>query len=71
MRALITDWQVELEGYQSVVATPMDLGTVKLKLDRGRYRSLEAFEADLRCVWTNCFAFNQDSSAAHRVRMSA
>lgn len=32
-----------IPGYLDAIKTPMDLGTVSQKVDRGRYRSLEEF----------------------------
>ncbi|KAG6824668.1 hypothetical protein H0H92_006173 [Tricholoma furcatifolium] len=48
----------QVEGYLDVVKRPMDLGTMTIKVDRGKYRSLEDFAADLRLVTSNAKAFN-------------
>lgn len=33
----------KVPGYTDIVKTPMDLGTMSAKVDKGRYRSLEDF----------------------------
>ncbi|KAG6908536.1 hypothetical protein DXG01_004307 [Tephrocybe rancida] len=48
----------QVQGYTDVVKRPMDLGTMSLKVDRGKYRSLEDFATDLRLVASNAKAFN-------------
>ncbi|CAM9689142.1 unnamed protein product [Ectocarpus sp. 13 AM-2016] len=36
----------------------MDLGTVKLRLERGAYPTAEACAADVRLIWDNCRTYN-------------
>ncbi|KAG5643004.1 hypothetical protein DXG03_001782 [Asterophora parasitica] len=48
----------QIQGYTDVVKRPMDLGTMSVKVDRGKYRSLEDFASDLRLVTSNAKAFN-------------
>lgn len=38
----------------------MDLGTVKAKFDRREYANPEAFAADVRQIFANCFKYNPD-----------
>jgi len=45
--------------YPNIVKHPMDLGTIKNKLDGGNYGSLQSFEEDVRLMINNCFKFNQ------------
>ncbi|KAG6899409.1 hypothetical protein C0993_010472 [Termitomyces sp. T159_Od127] len=52
----------QVPGYTDVVKRPMDLGTMSLKVARGKYRSLEDFAADLRLVASNAKAFNPPGS---------
>ncbi len=51
-----------LLDYPKVVKTPMDLGTVKAKLDKGEYSSPKEFRHDANLVWTNCMTYNADGS---------
>ncbi|KAG6872624.1 hypothetical protein C0995_008283 [Termitomyces sp. Mi166 len=52
----------QVPGYTDVVKRPMDFGTMSLKVERGKYRSLEDFAADLRLVASNAKAFNPPGS---------
>ena len=47
-----------LLDYHDIIKTPMDLGTVKAKMDERRYRRPEDFAADVRLVFTNCYKYN-------------
>lgn len=40
----------------------MDLGTIKDKLDGGKYKDLEDAANDVRLVWKNCMTYNQEGS---------
>jgi Bromodomain len=49
------DWRgLELYDYVEVIKSPMDLGTVKRKLERGQYANAAACTYDIRLVWKNC-----------------
>jgi len=57
------DWKaLGLKDYPKIVTNPMDLGTVRNKLELGRYSSLEAAADDVRQIWTNCLIFNDEGS---------
>ena len=57
------DWKnMNLLDYPKVVKTPMDLGSVKQKLERGDYSSAKEFRHDTTLVWTNCMTYNADGS---------
>ncbi|PPQ99835.1 hypothetical protein CVT24_009629 [Panaeolus cyanescens] len=49
-------------GYTDIVKQPMDLGTMTDKVNRGKYRSLEDFAADLKLVTNNAKLFNPPGS---------
>jgi len=51
-----------LTDYRTVVATPMDLGTVHKKMERSQYMSTEDFAHDVRLVWQNAIAYNSTAS---------
>ncbi|EGG12926.1 uncharacterized protein MELLADRAFT_46486, partial [Melampsora larici-populina 98AG31] len=44
--------------YLTIIKKPMDLSTIKQKLDRGEYKAGAAFAADFRLMLNNCFTFN-------------
>ncbi|KAJ1627950.1 Bromodomain-containing protein, partial [Pavlovales sp. CCMP2436] len=54
-----------LPNYFTVVTQPMDLGTVKQRLEGGEYDRLDEFEEDVLQVWKNCKLYNEPSSDAY------
>ena len=51
--------------YNQIVKTPMDLGNVRKKIDRGAYRSRDECVADIEQVWTNAMTFNAPGHFVH------
>lgn len=51
-----------LTDYHDIIKKPMDLGTVKKKLDAGLYKSAEAFMAEVELVFQNCYKYNAAGS---------
>ncbi|MBW0490891.1 hypothetical protein O181_030606 [Austropuccinia psidii MF-1] len=47
-----------IPDYPKIVKKPMDLHTMKQKLDRGEYKNGAAFADDFRLMLNNCFIFN-------------
>ncbi|KAL2061606.1 hypothetical protein VTL71DRAFT_6983 [Oculimacula yallundae] len=43
--------------YLDVIKQPMDLTTIKGKMERGEYSTAEEFEADVRLIFKNCYEF--------------
>ena len=63
--------------YKKVIKTPMDIATIKKKLDlpssnAGAYKTRDEFVEDVRLIFTNCEVFNEDDSpvgkAGHTMR---
>jgi len=52
----------EVVGYLTIIKSPMDLGTVRQKLESGKYSSLDNLEADVDLIWSNCCTFNPPST---------
>ena len=44
--------------FLKVIKTPMDLGTIKNKMDAREYNSHQEFATDVRLVFTNCYKYN-------------
>ncbi|KAJ1341955.1 hypothetical protein BSLG_003455 [Batrachochytrium salamandrivorans] len=44
--------------YRSIITRPMDLSTMRKKLDAGDYDNASEFEADMRLLLNNCYTFN-------------
>jgi len=51
-----------LADYPLVVKNPMDLGTIKGKLEKKAYESATDFVQDVNLVWANCMLYNADRS---------
>lgn len=49
------------------IQEPMDLSTIKLKIDRRKYKTLDDFEADLKLMLSNCFKFHEMDSVEFNV----
>jgi Bromodomain len=57
------DWRgLELYDYPTIIKKPMDLGTIKRKLERNQYKSAAYCVADIRRVWDNCMTYNSVGS---------
>ncbi|EHA54149.1 hypothetical protein MGG_08925 [Pyricularia oryzae 70-15] len=52
-------------GYYSIIKKPMDLGTMTVKLQEGKYRSAADFKADFDLMLNNCFTFNPAGTDVH------
>jgi len=62
------DWKnLGLLDYPQLVKHPMDLGTIKLRLESNSYSTIEEVAADIRLVWTNCMTYNQDGSEYYQL----
>ncbi|KAH7057737.1 hypothetical protein BKA57DRAFT_385108, partial [Linnemannia elongata] len=57
-RAPVDPIAENIPNYPDVIKHPMDLKTMKAKLESGQYHTLQAFEADFRLMMSNCFLFN-------------
>lgn len=51
--------------YPKVVKKPMDLATMKKKLDAGEYSTAEKFREDFRLMVKNCMTFNPPGNPVH------
>lgn len=57
----------EAPGYSSVVKKPMDLSTVRSKLNRKSYDSFNSFVADLQLICDNCKLYNPENSEIYKL----
>lgn len=56
---IVVDWVLlELPNYPKVVKKPMDLSTMRKRLDNGEYPSPTRFFEDFKLMIRNCFLFN-------------
>ncbi|KAJ1171050.1 hypothetical protein NDU88_002921, partial [Pleurodeles waltl] len=47
-----------LNDYYSIIKHPMDLSTIKEKLENGKYQDAQEFAADMRLMFMNCYKYN-------------
>ncbi|XP_060798545.1 bromodomain-containing protein 4 isoform X3 [Neoarius graeffei] len=47
-----------LHDYHDIIKHPMDLTTIKDKLDNRQYRDAQEFAADVRLMFSNCYKYN-------------
>lgn len=47
-----------LHDYHEIIKKPMDLGTVKQKMDNREYKTAQEFASDVRLIFTNCYKYN-------------
>ncbi|OQV16625.1 putative Homeotic protein female sterile [Hypsibius exemplaris] len=51
-----------LTDYYQVIKQPMDMGTVKDRMDRREYNTPAEFARDMRLIFTNCSKYNSSES---------
>ena len=60
-------WEkLKLPLYPNIIKRPMDIGTIKSKLDQSEYSSIFQFDKDMRLVWSNAKKFNQPGSNIYK-----
>ncbi|KAJ7332512.1 hypothetical protein JRQ81_014692 [Phrynocephalus forsythii] len=47
-----------LEDYHDIIKCPMDLGTIKRKMENYEYKDTQEFAADVRLMFMNCYRYN-------------
>ena len=57
------DWEkLKLPLYPKIIKNPLDLGTIRRKLDNLEYSNIFEFDKDMKLVWSNAKRFNQPGS---------
>jgi len=59
--------ELNLPDYFDIIKNPMDLGTIKKKMENNGYKSLAEFDADVRLTFDNAVAYNGDGSDVCKV----
>eukprot|EP00466_Bigelowiella_natans_P010333 jgi/Bigna1/47311/estExt_Genewise1.C_120101 len=62
--------KLNLPTYFEVIKHPMDLGTIKSRLDRGYYTEKQTFAEDIRLVFSNACKFNPPHSRVHQMALT-
>lgn len=50
--------ELGLYDYYDIIKQPMDLKTVRMKLDKNEYTTPQEFATDIRLIFTNCYKYN-------------
>lgn len=53
--------------YRDIIKNPMDLSTMRKKMDGGFYKDGDEFEADMRLMFRNCYTFNAPGSEVYNL----
>lgn len=61
---------LNLPDYPDKVKKPIDLGTIKQRLNQGEYRTAEQGAKDVRLVWENCKLYNGEGSELYNLAVS-
>jgi len=62
------DWNyLKLFDYPVIIKQPMDLGSIRRKLQNNEYSSIFHFNEDMQLVWNNAQLYNQPGSPIHEV----
>lgn len=51
--------KLRIPDYYEIIKSPMDLGTIKKKLDRVDYMNAKECIEDFNLVWNNCYKYNK------------
>lgn len=58
---------LKIPDYFSIISHPMDLGTIKKKLDRNAYFTAEEFAADVKLTFSNAMLYNPPNNCVHHM----
>ncbi|GAB2287604.1 hypothetical protein Dimus_021977 [Dionaea muscipula] len=58
---------LNIPDYFSIVSKPMDLGTIKSKLDKNIYHVADEFESDVKLTFSNAMLYNPPTNHVHRM----
>ncbi|KXS17531.1 hypothetical protein M427DRAFT_54476 [Gonapodya prolifera JEL478] len=58
--------QLGIPHYFDIIKHPMDLSTIRRKLDHQEYDSVDGFAADVRLMLSNCFTFNPPDTPVYQ-----
>ncbi|GMN43415.1 hypothetical protein TIFTF001_012624 [Ficus carica] len=58
---------LNIPDYFSIISAPMDLGTVKSKLEKNLYFGIEEFASDVRLTFSNAMLYNPPANHVHQM----
>lgn len=60
---------LNIPDYFSIISEPMDLGTIKSKLEKNMYSGIEEFASDVRLTFSNAMTYNPPGNDVHLMAM--
>ena len=57
---------LQVPGYLEEIENPMDLGTMRLKVENMEYMSFDQFKKDFMLIISNCLLFNATGSNIYK-----
>ncbi len=57
---------LNLHDYYDIIKVPMDLGTIKRKLENKQYATPDELRDDVRLICENCFKYNPVHDVIHQ-----
>ena len=58
--------ELNIPEYPEIIKNPMDLGTIKEKLENDEYSDINQIVNDFDLIWENCFTFNKVGSDIYK-----
>ncbi|KAL5774130.1 hypothetical protein ACOSP7_011687 [Xanthoceras sorbifolium] len=59
--------ELKIPDYFSIISKPMDLGTIKTKLDKNIYSETKEFVDDVRLTFSNAMLYNPPDNEVHKM----
>ena len=61
--------QLTYQDYFNIVKRPMDMGTIKKKLEQNVYRTAKECVEDFRLMFSNCYLYNKPTDVSEVVTL--
>lgn len=55
----LTNCMLSFQDYYSIIKTPMDMGTIKKRLENSFYWNAQECIQDFNTMFTNCYIYNK------------
>ncbi|TDH72717.1 hypothetical protein CCR75_002510 [Bremia lactucae] len=56
----------DVPNYREIIKDPMDISTMRRRVKRGKYKTLDAFVSDFNLMIRNCMTFNPDTTVFYK-----
>ncbi|KAI5151253.1 hypothetical protein ENBRE01_2006 [Enteropsectra breve] len=61
---------LDIPDYPEKIKNPMDISTIRRKLDAGKYRTVEDFNSDFKLMFSNCYVYNGEGTPVYEMGKS-